>query len=77
MAHSHLAKGWKSGLRGRCGSIRCSARPIRHVLLVPLVTFEPSARTAWHTHPLGQTLIAEVDIDEILSQESLKCRTSS
>jgi quercetin dioxygenase-like cupin family protein len=21
------------------------------------VTFEPSARTAWHTHPLGQTLI--------------------
>jgi quercetin dioxygenase-like cupin family protein len=22
-----------------------------------LVTFEPNARTAWHTHPLGQTLI--------------------
>jgi quercetin dioxygenase-like cupin family protein len=22
------------------------------------VTFEPGARTAWHTHPLGQTLIA-------------------
>src|SRR3954469_18576984 len=22
-----------------------------------LVTFEPSSRTAWHTHPLGQTLI--------------------
>ena len=22
-----------------------------------MVTFEPSARTAWHTHPLGQTLI--------------------
>ena len=21
-----------------------------------LVTFEPGARTAWHTHPLGQTL---------------------
>src|ERR1700756_5138922 len=21
------------------------------------VTFEPGARTAWHTHPLGQTLI--------------------
>src|SRR6202045_165731 len=21
------------------------------------VTFEPAARTAWHTHPLGQTLI--------------------
>lgn len=22
-----------------------------------MVTFQPSARTAWHTHPLGQTLI--------------------
>ena len=21
------------------------------------ITFEPGARTAWHTHPLGQTLI--------------------
>jgi quercetin dioxygenase-like cupin family protein len=25
---------------------------------VATVTFEPGARTAWHTHPLGQTLIA-------------------
>lgn len=24
---------------------------------IALVTFEPGARTAWHTHPLGQTLI--------------------
>jgi quercetin dioxygenase-like cupin family protein len=24
------------------------------------VTFEPRARTAWHTHPLGQTLIVTV-----------------
>jgi quercetin dioxygenase-like cupin family protein len=23
-----------------------------------IVSFEPGARTAWHTHPLGQTLIA-------------------
>lgn len=23
-----------------------------------IVTFEPGARTAWHSHPLGQTLIA-------------------
>ena len=29
--------------------------PARAVLA--LVTFEPGARTAWHTHPLGQTLI--------------------
>jgi 4-carboxymuconolactone decarboxylase len=25
-----------------------------------LVTFEPAARTAWHTHPLGQTLIVRL-----------------
>ncbi|MGH7070730.1 MAG: (R)-mandelonitrile lyase [Acetobacteraceae bacterium] len=24
---------------------------------IGFVTFEPGARTAWHTHPLGQTLI--------------------
>jgi quercetin dioxygenase-like cupin family protein len=28
--------------------------PARAVSLI--VTFEPGARTAWHTHPLGQTL---------------------
>ena len=27
------------------------------LVAVALVTFEPGARTAWHTHPLGQTLI--------------------
>ena len=41
------------------------------------VTFEPGARTAWHTHPLGQTLIvtqgrgwlqAWVEEAEILNQ---------
>ncbi len=26
-------------------------------ILAVSVTFEPGARTAWHTHPLGQTLI--------------------
>jgi quercetin dioxygenase-like cupin family protein len=26
-------------------------------VIVAHVTFEPGARTAWHTHPLGQTLI--------------------
>jgi quercetin dioxygenase-like cupin family protein len=26
-------------------------------VVVATVTFEPGARTAWHTHPLGQTLI--------------------
>ncbi|MBR0756402.1 cupin domain-containing protein [Bradyrhizobium jicamae] len=27
-----------------------------------IVTFEPGARTAWHTHPLGQTLIVTAGI---------------
>lgn len=26
------------------------------------VTFEPGARTAWHTHPLGQTLIVRAGV---------------
>ncbi len=29
----------------------------RHACKARSVTFEPGARTAWHTHPLGQTLI--------------------
>lgn len=28
------------------------------------VTFEPGARTAWHTHPLGQTLIGLIVEEE-------------
>jgi quercetin dioxygenase-like cupin family protein len=32
-----------------------AADPAR--VVVASVTFEPGARTAWHTHPLGQTLI--------------------
>ena len=28
------------------------------------VTFEPGARTAWHTHPLGQTLIVTAGCEE-------------
>jgi quercetin dioxygenase-like cupin family protein len=27
-----------------------------------IVTFEPRARTAWHTHPLGQTLIVTAGV---------------
>ena len=29
------------------------------------VTFEPGARTAWHTHPLGQTLIVMSGIGRV------------
>jgi quercetin dioxygenase-like cupin family protein len=30
-----------------------------------IVTFEPGARTAWHTHPLGQTLIVTPGVGRI------------
>ena len=30
-----------------------------------LVTFEPGARTAWHTHPLGQTLIVQTSLGRV------------
>jgi quercetin dioxygenase-like cupin family protein len=29
------------------------------------VTFEPGARTAWHTHPLGQTLIVTAGLGHV------------
>ena len=29
------------------------------------VTFEPGARTAWHTHPLGQTLIVSAGVGRV------------
>ncbi|MGN6541051.1 MAG: (R)-mandelonitrile lyase [Ginsengibacter sp.] len=42
------------------GSVRidplCDANEARRGAAAS-VTFEPGARTAWHTHPLGQTLI--------------------
>ena len=30
-----------------------------------IVTFEPGARTAWHTHPLGQTLIVTAGVGRV------------
>jgi len=32
------------------------------------VTFEPGARTAWHTHPLGQTLIVTAGVGRVQKQ---------
>jgi quercetin dioxygenase-like cupin family protein len=32
------------------------------------VTFEPGARTAWHTHPLGQTLIVTAGVGRVQSE---------
>jgi quercetin dioxygenase-like cupin family protein len=33
------------------------------------VTFEPGARTAWHTHPLGQTLIITAGLGWVQRQD--------
>lgn len=33
-----------------------------------IVTFEPGARTAWHTHPLGQTLIVTAGVGRVQRQ---------
>jgi quercetin dioxygenase-like cupin family protein len=39
----------------RVDSLVDAGEPAR--VAAAMVTFEPGARTAWHTHPLGQTLI--------------------
>jgi quercetin dioxygenase-like cupin family protein len=39
------------------GSVRIDTPFKGEHLSGAIVTFEPAARTAWHTHPLGQTLI--------------------
>ncbi len=39
----------------RIDPLNSPSEPAR--VAMALVTFEPGARTAWHTHPLGQTLI--------------------
>ena len=41
----------------RCGSTSAFQRRDPARVGGGIVTFEPGARTAWHTHPLGQTLI--------------------
>jgi quercetin dioxygenase-like cupin family protein len=33
------------------------------------VTFEPGARTAWHSHPLGQTLIVTAGCGQVQRQD--------
>ncbi|MFM2371444.1 MAG: hypothetical protein RIS85_1166 [Pseudomonadota bacterium] len=45
---------WFTG-RVRIDPLNTAAAPARHGCAS--VTFEPGARTAWHTHPLGQTLV--------------------
>jgi quercetin dioxygenase-like cupin family protein len=39
----------------RIDPLNTAPAPARHAVVS--VTFEPGARTAWHVHPLGQTLV--------------------
>jgi quercetin dioxygenase-like cupin family protein len=39
----------------RIDPLNVASSPARHSCAA--VTFEPGARSAWHTHPLGQTLV--------------------
>ena len=56
-ARSRPARARQTISPARCASIRLfkGREPAR--VGGASVTFEPGARTAWHTHPLGQTLI--------------------
>jgi quercetin dioxygenase-like cupin family protein len=56
MAHSLPAKGRTSILPALYALTHYLRRPNRRARGA-IVTFEPGARPAWHTHPLGQTLI--------------------
>ena len=57
VVHNRPAKVRPNISPARCASIRCSQAPDPARVVGASVTFEPGARTAWHTHPLGQTLI--------------------
>jgi quercetin dioxygenase-like cupin family protein len=36
-----------------------------------VVTFEPGARTAWHTHPLGQTLVVLTGLGRVQREDGV------
>ena len=56
VAHSPPPKHPPSILPARCALTASSRRPLRRARGA-IVTFEPGARSAWHSHPLGQILI--------------------
>ena len=51
------AKGPSEWFTGAVRLDRLIEAPLPALVQCASVTFEPGARTAWHTHPLGQTLI--------------------
>ena len=50
-------RGRSIGSPARFALTRLLPRPIRRACKAPVSHSSPGARTAWHTHPLGQTLI--------------------
>ena len=42
-----------------------------------IVTFEPGARTAWHSHPLGQTLIVTAGCGWVQREGGIERRDST
>ena len=57
LARSLPRKDRQSGSRARYEIDPLFKAPDPALVQGASVTFEPGARTAWHTHPLGQTLI--------------------
>ena len=55
-APSRRRPGRATGSPARSTSTRSPRRPRRRGAAAALVHFTPGARTAWHTHPLGQTI---------------------
>jgi quercetin dioxygenase-like cupin family protein len=51
------AEGPADWFAGAVRIVRLIDAPEPARVAVASVTFEPGARTAWHTHPLGQTLV--------------------
>src|SRR5690349_20818225 len=56
-ARSHPARDRRNGSPERSASTRSTARPSRRASRWPWSPSSPGPATAWHTHPLGQTLI--------------------
>lgn len=50
-------KGSEENFTGNVGIDPLNSPPAPARTSVASVTFEPGARSAWHTHPLGQTLV--------------------
>jgi len=52
-----IVTGPEKNFTGRAQIAGLFARPEPSRLTGAIVTFDPGARTAWHTHPAGQTLV--------------------